>query len=68
MAMQTMYGYVDQVMTSLRSRNTCVSPQTLVALRRAWYDIREMIWLGEEKQREDVPRETPRVMTETVLV
>ena len=43
------HGYVDvgEVVTFGRSRNTCVFPRTSAALQRAWYDIREMLWLGE---------------------
>ena len=49
-----------------RHRSSCnalVQPQrlslTAIALRRAWYDIGEMLRLGEGEQQEDVLRKRP---------
>ena len=54
--------------TLWRCRNTSVFMHSLVALRREWYDIREMLWLGEGKQQANVSCETPHVMTDIILV
>ena len=53
----------------LPSRNAPLFfPQHPAALRRVWCDIGENLRLGKGGKREDVLREAPRMMTETVLI